>query len=75
MNNNLYSINSSTTIANKQNIKRNPQIEERIKQRRKDKSMNPYGGMGMDGDSQEVLRQKYEEIEYLAYLRKFNIFI
>ena len=37
--------------------------------------MNPYGGMGMDGDSQEVLRQKYEEIEYLAYLRKFNIII
>ena len=75
MNNNLHFINSSTEIDNKQNIKRNPQIEERIKQRCKDKRMNPYGGMGMDGDNQEVLRQKHEELDYLAYLRKFNVFI
>jgi hypothetical protein len=45
--------NSSTSIVNKQ---RNLQIEERIRQRRKNE-FNPYGGTGMDGNSKEELMQ------------------
>ena len=77
MNNNLNfsylqpNTNSSKPNYNRpNNVKiipqRNLEIEARIKRRYKTE-YNPYGGMGMDGNSQEVLKQKHEEIEYMKY--------
>ena len=48
---------------------RNLEIEKRIRERtqfhRVGYLTNPYGGMGMDGDSIEVKALKYEEIRYM----------
>lgn len=74
----LQAISNAYTLKNKQksirrnienkqkNIIRNIEIEERIKKRRRP-GCNPYGGMGMDGNSEEELKQKREELEYLKY--------
>ncbi len=71
--NNLY---TSTPVTPQKllinpNKKRNIEIEKRINKRMKDHSPygNPYGGMGMDCNTKEELKQKYEEVKYMAYLK------
>lgn len=48
-------------------MKRNFDIEARIKMRRNalGYGANPYGGMGMDGNSASVIKEKQEELDYM----------
>ena len=48
--------------------KRNLDIEDRIRkntERNHKYKINVYGGMGMDGDIPSVLKDKYEELDYI----------